>query len=100
MEILPGTVRHDLAERNGMARTFATKFRSAVRKRICKYRKLRSYNVKPVKEECAFRQVKVVPESIIKGNGSQCSLKRGNGLYDRCPLTVIKMRIVEYGGVI
>lgn len=25
MEILPGTVRHDLAERNGMARTFATK---------------------------------------------------------------------------
>lgn len=97
MEILPGTVRHDLAERNGMARTFATKFRSAVRKRICKYRKLRSYNVKPVKEECAFRQVKVVPEFIIKGNGSQCCLKRGNGLYDRCPLTVIKMRIVEYG---
>ncbi len=37
MEILPGTVRHDLAERNGMACTFATKFRSAVRKRICKY---------------------------------------------------------------
>lgn len=58
MEILPGTVRHDLAERNGMACTFATKIRSAARKRICKYGKIRSYNGKPVKEEWAFRQVK------------------------------------------
>lgn len=77
MEIFPGTIRHDLAGKESMARTFATKFRSAVRKGYATTENgLIIKGTEACKRGMCLQAWQIV-RIIINGVGSQCCHKIG-----------------------